>query len=51
MARMAGGAEPTIGIVGPHELVERIMLSGLPLNAGPGRRRPRTGPRRRPGGW
>jgi hypothetical protein len=33
---MAGGAEPTIGIVGPHELVERIMLSGLPLNAGPG---------------
>jgi hypothetical protein len=36
MARMAGGAEPTIGIVGPHELVERIMLSGLPLTAGPG---------------
>ncbi len=33
---MAGGAEPTIGIVGPHELVERIMLSGLPLSAGPG---------------
>ena len=33
---MAGGAEPTIGIVGPHELVERIMLSGLPLNAGSG---------------
>ena len=33
---MAGGAEPTIGIVGPHELVERIMLSGLPLTAGPG---------------
>jgi hypothetical protein len=30
MARMAGGSEPTIGIVGPHELVERIMLSGLP---------------------
>ena len=38
MARMAGGAEPTIGIVGPHELVERIMLSGLPLTPGPGRR-------------
>ncbi|HEY5356922.1 MAG TPA: transcriptional regulator [Streptosporangiaceae bacterium] len=36
MARMAGGAEPTIGIVGPHELVERIMLSGLPLSAGHG---------------
>jgi hypothetical protein len=36
MARMAGGAEPTIGIVGPHELVERIMLSGLPLTSGPG---------------
>src|SRR5580698_3184382 len=36
MARMAGGAEPTIGIVGPHELVERIMLSGLPLNTGAG---------------
>jgi hypothetical protein len=36
MARMAGGAEPTIGIVGPHELVERIMLSGLPLATGPG---------------
>ncbi|HEY6481505.1 MAG TPA: transcriptional regulator [Streptosporangiaceae bacterium] len=36
MARMAGGAEPTIGIVGPHELVERIMLSGLPLSTGPG---------------
>jgi hypothetical protein len=36
MARTAGGAEPTIGIVGPHELVERIMLSGLPLSAGPG---------------
>src|SRR5450755_1103406 len=36
MARMAGGAEPTIGIVGPHELVERIMLSGLPLTAGHG---------------
>ncbi|HEU5419490.1 MAG TPA: transcriptional regulator [Streptosporangiaceae bacterium] len=36
MARMAGGAEPTIGIVGPHDLVERIMLSGLPLTAGPG---------------
>jgi hypothetical protein len=36
MARMAGGAEPTIGIVGPHELVERIMLSGLPLTAGTG---------------
>lgn len=35
MARMAGGAEPTIGIVGPHELVERIMLSGLPLPTGP----------------
>src|SRR3984957_10997599 len=34
MARMAGGAEPTIGIVGPHELVERIMLSGLPLTPG-----------------
>lgn len=34
MARIAGGAEPTIGIVGPHELVERIMLSGLPLAAG-----------------
>jgi hypothetical protein len=33
---MAGGAEPTIGIVGPHELVERIMLSGLPLNTGAG---------------
>jgi hypothetical protein len=33
---MAGGAEPTIGIVGPHELVERIMLSGLPLTTGPG---------------
>jgi hypothetical protein len=31
---MAAGAEPTIGIVGPHELVERIMLSGLPLAAG-----------------
>src|SRR5580693_4430554 len=40
MARMAGGAEPTIGIVGPHELVERIMLSGLPLNAGPGSAQP-----------
>jgi len=36
MARMAGGAEPTIGIVGPHELVERIMLSGLPLSTGSG---------------
>src|ERR1700722_15715801 len=36
MARMAGGAEPTIGIVGPHELVERSMLSGLPLAPGPG---------------
>jgi hypothetical protein len=36
MARMAGGAEPTIGIVGPHELVERIMLSGLPLSTGAG---------------
>jgi hypothetical protein len=33
---MAGGAEPTIGIVGPHELVERIMLSGLPLSQGAG---------------
>jgi hypothetical protein len=33
---MAGGAEPTIGIVGPHELVERIMLSGLPLSTGAG---------------
>jgi hypothetical protein len=33
---MAGGAEPTIGIVGPHDLVERIMLSGLPLATGPG---------------
>jgi hypothetical protein len=33
---MAGGAEPTIGIVGPHELVERIMLSGLPLSTGSG---------------
>jgi hypothetical protein len=33
---MAGGAEPTIGIVGPHELVERIMLSGLPRSTGPG---------------
>jgi hypothetical protein len=33
---MASGAEPTIGIVGPHELVERIMLSGLPLAAGSG---------------
>jgi len=33
---MAGGAEPTIGIVGPHELVERIMLSGLPLSTGHG---------------
>jgi hypothetical protein len=33
---MAGGAEPTIGIVGSHELVERIMLSGLPLTAGTG---------------
>ena len=31
---MAAGAEPTIGIVGPHELVERMMLSGLPLAAG-----------------
>jgi hypothetical protein len=30
---MAVAAEPTIGIVGPHELVERIMLSGLPLTA------------------
>jgi hypothetical protein len=40
MARMAGGAEPTIGIVGPHELVERIMLSGLPLSAGPGPTQP-----------
>ncbi len=38
MARMAGGAEPTIGIVGPHELVERIMLSGLPADARVGRR-------------
>jgi hypothetical protein len=37
---MAGGAEPTIGIVGPHELVERIMLSGLPLTAGPGLAQP-----------
>jgi hypothetical protein len=36
MARMAGGTEPTIGIVGPHELVERIMLSGLPLTPGIG---------------
>jgi hypothetical protein len=34
MARLTGGAEPTIGVVGPHELVERIMLSGLPLTAG-----------------
>src|SRR5262245_11671974 len=40
MARMAGGAEPTIGIVGPHDLVERIMLSGLPLTAGPGPAQP-----------
>ena len=31
---MTGGAEPTIGIVGPHELVERIMLSGLPPTLG-----------------
>jgi hypothetical protein len=37
---MAGGAEPTIGIVGPHDLVERIMLSGLPLAAGPGPAQP-----------
>src|ERR1700722_11028329 len=41
MARMAGGAEPTIGIVGPHELGERIMLSGLPLSPGA---RPGPGP-------
>lgn len=40
MARMAGGAEPTIGIVGPHDLVERIMLSGLPLTGGPGPAQP-----------
>jgi hypothetical protein len=47
MARMAGGAEPTIGIVGPHELVERIMLSGLPLNAGSGSAQSAEAPTRR----
>ncbi len=44
---MAGGAEPTIGIVGPHELVERIMLSGLPLNAGSGSAQSAEAPTRR----
>jgi hypothetical protein len=29
-------AELTIGIVGPHELVERIMLSGAPASGRPG---------------